>query len=330
MMTLRALLRTMVLSGVSLAPASVRAGPLYVSNFNQGDASNPSITLIDTTTGQASAFVTTTADHAEGLAFDRAGNLYLAESPDFGTPYIEKYTPGGVGTRFATLLLGSLGPEGLAFDSSGNLYVGLITSGGIEKITPGGVVSAFSNFRTSSGQIAFDSNGNLLFPIVSGGIGKIAPDGTFSNLGVNAGVTLAIKNDIVYTIQGNTNIVEVAPDGTISPFASSGLSNPVGMAFDPGGDLFVANLNSREIHRYSPDGTDHLFATPGEPGRTALQFLAIQPTTGAIPEPSSLLLAAIGMGVLAAVGLRSRRRATSREAREKTREEDTDHRDTCA
>ena len=134
----------------------------------------------------------------------------------------------------------------------------------------------------------------------------------------------------VYTIQGNTNIVKVAPDGTISPFASSGLSNPVGMAFDPGGDLFVANLNSREIHRYSPDGTDHLFATPGEPGRTALQFLAIQSTTGAIPEPSSLLLAAIGMGVLGAVGLRSRRRATTLEAREKTREEDTDHRDTCA
>ena len=61
MMTLRALLRTMVPLVVSLGPASVRAGPLYVSNFNQGDANNPSITLIDTTTGQASAFVTRTS-----------------------------------------------------------------------------------------------------------------------------------------------------------------------------------------------------------------------------------------------------------------------------
>jgi hypothetical protein len=208
--------------------------------------------------------------------------------------------------------------------------VGLITSGGIEKITPGGVVSAFSNFRTSSGQMAFDSSGNLLFPIVSGGIGKLAADGTFSNLGVNAGVTLAIKNDIVYTIQGNSNIVKVAPDGTISPFASLGLNNPVGMVFDPGGDLFVANLNSREIHRYSPDGTDHLFVTPGEAGRMALQFLAIPPATAGVPEPSSLLLAAIGMCVLGAVGLRSCRRAATLEARAKTSEDDTENRDTCA
>jgi DNA-binding beta-propeller fold protein YncE len=54
----------------------------------------------------------------EGLAFDRAGNLYVANG---GNGTIEKFTPAGIRSVFASSGLNA--PHGLAFDREGNLYV---------------------------------------------------------------------------------------------------------------------------------------------------------------------------------------------------------------
>jgi len=62
------------------------------------------------------------------LAFDGVGNLYVA---NVGGGNIEKFTPGGVGSVFAS----SGGPFGLAFDQTGNLYVSE-QYGTIEKFSP--------------------------------------------------------------------------------------------------------------------------------------------------------------------------------------------------
>ncbi len=53
-----------------------------------------------------------------GLAFDAAGNLYVANSG--GLPRSSEVTPAGAVSIFAS---GFNGPEGLAFDAAGNLYV---------------------------------------------------------------------------------------------------------------------------------------------------------------------------------------------------------------
>jgi hypothetical protein len=61
-MTIRILLRTMALFGIPLGSTNVRADLVYVTNISQGDAQNPSISVIDTPTGQASPLVTTLTD----------------------------------------------------------------------------------------------------------------------------------------------------------------------------------------------------------------------------------------------------------------------------
>src|SRR6266513_2312885 len=65
-----------------------------------------------------------------GLAFDRAGNLFVA---DTGTGAVYKFTPEGVQTTFAS---GLPFPAGLAFDSAGNLFVAADVT--IYRFTPAG------------------------------------------------------------------------------------------------------------------------------------------------------------------------------------------------
>src|SRR5438874_3631892 len=56
-----------------------------------------------------------------GLAFDRAGNLFVADTGTYtGTGAVYKFTPAGVRTTFAS---GLNSPRALAFDSQGILFV---------------------------------------------------------------------------------------------------------------------------------------------------------------------------------------------------------------
>jgi DNA-binding beta-propeller fold protein YncE len=74
------------------------------------------------------------------LAFDKAGNLYVA---NFVSSTIEKFTPGGVGTVFASTGLNH--PVGLAFDSGGNLYAVNSFDNTIYRFTPDGVGTLFAS-----------------------------------------------------------------------------------------------------------------------------------------------------------------------------------------
>jgi DNA-binding beta-propeller fold protein YncE len=77
-----------------------------------------------------------------GIAFDNAGNLYVA---NYAGGTIEKVMPGGNGSVFANSGLNT--PFGLAFDSAGNLYPANQGNNTIEKFTPGGVDSVFAQQR---------------------------------------------------------------------------------------------------------------------------------------------------------------------------------------
>ena len=69
---------------------------------------------------------------------------------------------------------------------------------------------------------------------------------------VMALISLAVVTshaDILYvTTLGNT-IDKITSDGVVSVFASSGLNNPRGLAFDSAGNLYVANNGSNTVEK---------------------------------------------------------------------------------
>jgi DNA-binding beta-propeller fold protein YncE len=137
------------------------------------------------------------------LAFDNAGNLYVAS--EVGNT-IEKFTPGGVGTVFASYP-SIYAPQGLAFDSAGNLYAASVNYHAVEKFTPSGVGSDFVTGLSAPLSLAFDSAGNLYVASESAGmqswnkIDKFAPDGTylglFASSTLNAPYYMAIQPTVI-------------------------------------------------------------------------------------------------------------------------------------
>ena len=108
-----------------------------------------------------------------GLAFDRSGNLFVA---DVERGSIFKLTPDGSQSTFAS----GLAPLDLAFDPSGNLFVA--GSGDtIFKFAPNGTKSTFASGLSVLSGLAFDGAGNLFVSERdSSRILKFAPDGTKS------------------------------------------------------------------------------------------------------------------------------------------------------
>ena len=74
----------------------------------------------------------------------------------------------------------------------------------------------------------------------------------------------------MWRINVSNTIFKFTPAGTKSAFAS-GLSGPVGLAFDSSGNLFEADFSSSTIFKFTPDGTKSPFAS-GLSGPVGLAF----------------------------------------------------------
>jgi hypothetical protein len=201
-----------------------------------------------------------------GLAFDTAGNLYVAS--DARNDYsILKFAPDGSVSVFADSGLSN--PSALAFDRAGNLFVANPRNNTIRKFTPDGVGTIFADvedgLRLPVG-LAFDTAGNLYVsngsPGASGIVLKFTPDGVGS---VFADSGLAIPFGLAFDSAGNlyvanslSNTIEkFSPTGEdLGVFASTGMAGPLGLMFDGDGNLYVANRDNSTIEKFSSTGED--------------------------------------------------------------------------
>ncbi|HEY3857743.1 MAG TPA: hypothetical protein VGO67_25445 [Verrucomicrobiae bacterium] len=176
-------------------------------------------------------------DTPSGVAVDNSGKVYVADT-DNNT--IRVISPSGMVTTLAGLpqhsgsVDGTNGtarfnaPLAVATDGSGNLYVADTGNGTIRMITPAGVVT------TLAGSTLFD-----------------AP----------SGVTVDGSGNVYVADTDNDTIRKITPAGTVTVFAGSAnafgnfdgkgkaalFDEPLGMAVDASGNIFVADSLNYEI-----------------------------------------------------------------------------------
>lgn len=311
-------LLAMLLAMTSLAEGSV----VYVSFTHEHF-----IERFDTTTGlnldrpggpgNGTGFYVTSISNPTGLALDRNGNLYAA---GLANGVIDEIPLLGTISTFAS---GIADPLGLAFDSGGNLYV--VGSGGgplfgstITKITPTGTVTP--NWVTGlTNAYGIASDGTNLFTASGGAIVKITPasggaSGTLSSY-VSAGnfsnADLAFDGADLFAADP-LGVFKITPangglTGTAAFFASGvGIHNGSGVATD--GDIVLQSSGG------GGPNTISIFASDGKP----VSPFVIRPgrdpffmTSELIPEPSSWLLIASGLGGLLACCWRQRAASSS-------------------
>ncbi len=224
---------------------------------------------------------------AAGKAHAQTADLFASVNhPNpTGPGAINQYTPAGVqGTFVASVVQ----PRGLAFDCVGNLFVASTgfdnngnSVGSILKVTPGGVVSTFTNGFPNNyllEDIKFDSMGNLFVmadnesdPNVASTIFKVSPGGGVSIFGTLPGQGFGLAFDSMGNLfaadASDETIFKFTPAGMRSVFAgpSAFLPNqgPIGLAFNSAGNLFVStsDTSNGQILEFAPNGAETTFAT---------------------------------------------------------------------
>ena len=192
------------------------------------------------------------------MAIDSVGNVYVADKFNHT---IRKISPAGVVTTLAGMAGSSGGangtggtarfnnPFGLATDSVGNVYVGGFADQTVRKITPAGVVTTLAGSSGSRGSAdGTGSAARFAFP----------PSGVATDSGGN-----------VYVADyGNHTIRKITPSGVVTTLAGSAgqpgsadgtgsaahFNDPLGVATDSSGNVYVADYDNDTIRRISPVG----------------------------------------------------------------------------
>lgn len=201
--------------------------------------------------GPATAAVLSFPDH---LAFDAAGNLYIADDGndrvrrvDVATGTVTTVAGGGspadgVGDGLPATEARLPGPTGLAFDPAGNLYVS--TANRVRRVDHAtGVIAtvAGTGESKSSGDSGPASAASLCSP--RGITFNPAGDLYIAEASCNEGRIRKIDHatGVITTVAGGA--LNGVGDG--GPATAAGLSTPISIAFDSSGNLFIATILGR-------------------------------------------------------------------------------------
>ena len=228
----------------------------------------------------------------EGMTFDSAGNLYIADNQQ---SVVYKITPSGVATVFAgngskgysgdggpATSAGLLEPEAVAVDAAGNVYIADFHNERIRRVDRNGTITTFAGGgatyegdgipATSStifepDGLAFDSTGNLYFAESAGDrIRKVTPDGIIHNI-------------------GNANGLGAGYSGDAGSASLAQFNAPAGLAVDSKGDLYIADRSNNRVRKIDSNGIVTTFAGNGQGGYSGDGGLA---TAASLSLPEAL------------------------------------------
>jgi len=230
-------------------------------------------------------------DGVLGVAVDGAGNLFIADS---GSRRIRKVSPSGIITTVAGggTLSGPSGdggpassaqlngPYGVAVDGAGNLFI--VEYGYIRKVSASGIISTVAGggaWGTSAhlswpGGVAVDGAGNLYIAVPYRGM--FADDG--DDAGDNT-IRKVSPGGIITTIAGG-GVCCYSGDG--GQALSAQLADPVGVAVDSVGNVYVADYGNHAIRILRPTNQSVLIgavvdaasqrADPVSPGKIVVLY----------------------------------------------------------
>lgn len=245
-----------------------------------------------------------------GVAFDSAGNLYVA---DTGNATIRKITAAGVVTTLAgdpsargnVDATGSAArfnhPVGLSVDATGNIYVADTFTHTVRKITSGGIVTTLAGTNAVSGS--------------SDGSGAAA---RFSG---PAGVAVDASGMVYVADTGNSTIRKITASGVVTTLAglpgvggsndgtggNALFSQPTSLVVDTNGTVYVADTGNDLIRKVTSAGVVTLLAgVPGIAGLSdgvGLDALLDQPHGMALDGNGNLYVADTGNAALRKIAL---------------------------
>ena len=238
-------------------------------------------------------------NYPAGMAFDRAGALYVADS---GNHVVRKlYADGAIGS-LGTAFGGNPGlamstPAAIAVDPAGTLYVGGPAAFVVRAFTTAGQWITYTGIGDSVNDMTADLNGNLFiadgsrlrrmdpsgsFVTVAGdsysySVGDGGP-ATMGQLYQPSTLTLDSTGNLFIADSGNERVRQVTPDGTLATLAGTGtaaegaangssgsvaLNTPMGVAMDPAGNVLVADTYNHRILLVTPARTIRTVAGTG-------------------------------------------------------------------
>ncbi len=204
-----------------------------------------------------------------GMAIDKAGNFYFADS---GNQRIRKIAAGRISTVIgsadpAASAANQLNvPTSVAIDSAGNIFVADSGNHRIRKLATGGAVNTVPG---KGRDLAFDRAGNLLMASgnrlqalnSAGVLIAIAGDGSFAfrgdggpatsaRLSAPSGIAVDVAGNFWIADEGNGKLRAVSSTGVITTAADQ-LSAPSGLAFDTAGSLYLAEKGHDRVRKLS-------------------------------------------------------------------------------
>jgi sugar lactone lactonase YvrE len=185
------------------------------------------------------------------------------------------------------------GPAGLAIDSNGNLYIADFNNQRIEKVDPSGVLTAVA--------------GNGIEDPGNSGSSKATTDAIYEPFAV-----VVDQNGSLYFTTGNSNsVLKVDASGNVSTFAggvqpggnqctalgdggsatNACLSQPLGLAFDGNGNLYIGDTGDVRVRKVNSAGIITTVAGNGTQGYSGDGGLA---TSAEIGQPSGIAVDSAG------------------------------------
>jgi uncharacterized protein (TIGR03437 family) len=181
-----------------------------------------------------------------GLAFDAAGDLYLADSAN---DRVRRVSPSGIITTVAGAggpVAGDYSgcapqpaslnrPTALAAGPGGTVYVADTGNHRVMALSPAGQLTLFAGTGTA------------------GNSGDGGP-ATAATLKAPAGLAVDSAGNVYIADTGNNRLRKVTPGGAINTVGPA-FGGPTGLAFDTSGNLYIAESTAYRLSRMKPDGT---------------------------------------------------------------------------